>query len=236
VTSLSADTPRTRERRFGEEEVRRILELATRTDHGDVPTSQTGQGLTLAEIQSIGVEVGVPPEVVARAAAALAEPNSNPPRTSWGMPIEVRRTIPLPRALSDAEWDRVVAELRSTFRARGKITAMGGLREWSNGNLHACVEPTDNGHRLRIGTLKGDASGINALGATGIAAASLLAGLTAFAGATPDLAGPLMLGLAGAGALVANLVRLPRWARERNRQMAQIENSVRHIVAADPAQ
>lgn len=220
------------ERRYRDNEVRRILELATRPEAARPRPATTADGLTLADIQSIAVEVGVEPDAIARAAATLDASRTTGRRTSWGMPIEVGRTIPLPRALTDHEWDRLVAELRATFRARGKVTMQGGLREWSNGNLHASVEPAENGYRLRLGTLKGDAAGVNALGATGMAAGAVVLGVAAFSGGTLDaIFGPAILAVSGASAIAANLIRLPRWANQRQRQMEHIVTKVRAMTA-----
>ena len=87
--------------------------------------------------------------------------------------IEVGLMLPLARAVTDHEWEQLVAELRATFRAKGRITTHGNLREWSNGNLSAAIEPTETGYRLRLGTLKGDAIGINAMAATGMAGSAV---------------------------------------------------------------
>ena len=117
------------------------------------------EGLTLAELQAIGHEVGLPPERIFEAASALDRRREVPPsRTSLGVPISVGLTVDLPRAPTDREWDMLVAELRTTFRARGRVESTGGSRQWVNGNLHAYVEPTQSGYRLRMGTLKGNAS------------------------------------------------------------------------------
>lgn len=222
------------DRRYGDGEVRKILELATRPEAARPARPGPEGGLTLPEIQSIALEVGVQPDAVARAAAALDAAGAKP-RTSLGMPIEVGRTTSLPRGLTDAEWDRLVAELRATFRARGQVAVQGSLREWSNGNLHASIEPTDTGYRLRLGTFKSSAAGLNVLGATGVGAGAVVFAASALAGGAPDLAGPLVLALSGAAAFLANLVHLPRWAGERRRQMAAIEAKVLRMVTESAA-
>jgi hypothetical protein len=214
------------ERRYRDPEVRKILELATRPETASPPARTAADGLTLAEIQGIAGEVGISADAVSRAAAAL-DARGAAPRRSWGMPVEVGRVVSLPRALSEREWERLVAELRTTFRASGRVAVTGSSREWSNGNLHAAVEPAADGYRLRLGTLKGNAGPINALGGAGVLGSVLLLGATALAGGPPDLATPLILGASGITAILANLLRLPRWASERSRQMAHIEAWVR---------
>jgi hypothetical protein len=211
------------ERRYTDDEIREIFELAATAGLPGGPGQPGSDGLTLAAIQDIGREVGLAPDLVARAAASLDARPARRLRTSWGVPIEVGRVVPLPRPLTDREWARLVAELRSTFGARGRVSEQGGIREWANGKLHACVEPDDHGYRLRLGTLKSDAAGINALGITGLAAGALTLVSFLLSG-EPQAAVfvPTLFAGAGAAALLANRVRLPRWARLRERQMEQI--------------
>jgi hypothetical protein len=140
------------DRRYRDDEVRTIFGLATTEKPAEPPASSSPKGLTLAEMQSVGLEAGIDPDAVARATTAFDARVPRQVRTSWGMPIEVARTVSLPRPLTDHEWEQLVAELRSTFWAPGKISTYGALREWSNGNLRASVEPTDSAYRLRMGT------------------------------------------------------------------------------------
>jgi hypothetical protein len=219
------------ERRYTNAEVRKIVELATSQALAR-PRSRPAEGLTLTEVQSIGSEIGVDPGSIARAAATLDAGFDQPLRRSLGMPIEVGRVVPLPRAPTDEEWDQLVAELRTTFRAQGNVSVQGGLREWRNGNLHASVEPGPGGYRLRLRTVKGDAQGVNALGATGLVAGAAVFVSMILSG---EIAGavvvPTIFGTAGVSAFLANLVRLPRWAEQRTEQMDHIIDLARTIVA-----
>src|ERR1700741_1755290 len=103
------------ERTYGEEEVAQIFEAAAaRRGPGSTAPVPT-KGLTLAELQAIGGEVGLAPERVAEAAAALDLRRDVRRRTELGMPVGVGRTIDLPRAPTDREWEMIVADLRETF-------------------------------------------------------------------------------------------------------------------------
>ncbi|HYW08068.1 MAG TPA: hypothetical protein VE913_13990, partial [Longimicrobium sp.] len=199
------------------------------------PGAEGPRGLTLVELQEIGREAGMDAMEVARAAAALeARAAQAPERTSLGMPIEVIRVVPLPRAPTAAEWEQLVGELRATFRARGRVASQGGLREWANGNLHACVEPTENGYRLRLGTVKGNALALNALGGVGIFAgvAAIASALTG--GVPQDVIVPGMIAASGVAAFGANVLRLPRWVDARRRQMDFIAARIAAIMDGEP--
>src|SRR6185369_4846059 len=150
------------ERRYGEDEVREIFSLATTGDARDPSLPAEAGGLTLDELQRIAEQVGIEPARVAHAAARLdARGTPAPVRRSLGLPIGVSRVVDLPRAPTDREWERLVAEARTTFGTQGRERTSGSLREWSVGNLHLSIEPTDNGERLRLSTLRDDAVILN---------------------------------------------------------------------------
>jgi hypothetical protein len=217
------------DRRYREDEVRKIFKLATTERVAKAP-APTSEGLTLAEIQSIGSEVGVDGEVIARAAASLDATALEHKRTTLGAPVEVGRVVPLDRAMTDHEWEQTVALLRSTFRARGELTGHGTLREWRNGNLFASHEPSGDGYRLRIGTKKGNVAGFAALGGMGILASAITLVEHILVGSPPSLLPSIAFGAVGIGTLAANLLRLPPWARRREKQMTHIAATIKAIM------
>jgi hypothetical protein len=126
----------------------------------------------------------------------------------------------LRRNESGSNW---VAEFRTTIGTQGQVTTSGGLREWSQGELHIPIEPTERGEQLRLTTLKSDAMIFNAFGIM-MGAVSVLMGALVAAAGKPEKA-LAVLGLFGGMAPLAfgaNVIRLPRWARERERQMEAI--------------
>ena len=158
------------ERRYDEDEVKRIFEAASTA--AEAPRGS----LTLRELQDIGHQVGIAPALISE--AALAIDASRSPEPTSGLPVTVRETVPLPRAPTDAEWRMLLSDLRETFDAPGKVGQNAGIFEWRNGNLHAYIEPTTAGYRLRMGTRN---SGIVMTGIAGAAAlvwsAAVVAGM-----------------------------------------------------------
>ncbi len=217
------------DRKYREDEVRKIFKLATTERVAKTPAPPS-EGLTLAEIQSIGREVGVDGAVIARAAASLDAAALEHRRSLLGAPVEVGRVVPLDRAMTDHEWEQTVALLRSTFRARGDLTGHGTLREWRNGNLFASHEPAGDGYRLRIGTKKGDVAGFAALGGMGVLTSAVILAEHIFVGSPTSLLPSITFGAFGVSALAANLLRLPPWARRREQQMAHIAATIKAIM------
>ena len=223
----------TAERRYNDDEVAAIFEAASTTPatrHED-PAPQ--HGLTLAELQAIGKEVGIAPEQIARAAASLEhQPPPLPRRRDLGMPVTAAHVVELPRPLTDREWSLLVADLREIFAARGTDNSRGDMRQWSNSNLHAVVEPTRTGWRLRLGTMKADGLALNRMAMFGLAMAAVV---TVAVGGNPDaFRGVIMLGGIGAGALILNAFRLPRWARLREQQMQEVAQRALALIGSAP--
>lgn len=226
----------TGERRYQQDEVSEIFEAAATDRRSRTGALTSAEGFTLAELQSIGSEVGLSAARIAEAAASLElRRRALPVRTSFGMPISVGRTLDLPRAPTDHEWAMLVADLRETFHAQGRDGSRGNVRAWSNGNLHADIEPTEAGYRLRMGTVKGNVVATNQLGAAGIVMGVLLFLVLLLTGnLADDLIGPLLFAAMGATTLGYNALRLPRWAEEREEQMAHIAARAQMLIRAEP--
>ena len=138
------------DRRYNDKEIAAIFRAASEGPLSPQQEVPPEEGLTLADLQAIGREVGISPAAVAQAAQALDIRRETAARTFLGLPIGVARTVSLNRWLTDPEWERLVVQLRDVFNARGTTRSDGSLRQWTNGNLQVLLEPTETGHRLRF--------------------------------------------------------------------------------------
>jgi hypothetical protein len=207
------------DRRYNDKEIAAIFRAATDGPADPQPEVPHDEGLTLADLQAIGREVGIAPDAIVRAAQGL-DVRRGAARTFLGLPLGVARTVNLNRRLTDAEWERLVVQLREVFEARGSTRSEGSLRQWTNGNLQVLLEPTETGHRLRFRTLHGGARASIGVGFVALGAAAAVAIATGVSGAMGDsLTGILFLAAMGAGMIANGALRLPGWARLRGRQM-----------------
>jgi len=213
------------ERRYSPDEVSAIFAKAAEAEQSGRLPALRGEGMTLAELQAIGREVGIPAQLVAHAARSLGGVGRPAGRSFLGLPFRVGLNVTLDRTLSDPEWERLVVDLRETFDARGVVRRDGALRQWTNGNLQALVEPADGGHRVRFRTTNGNVRTYVASGLAMMIAGSLSLVSAVLGGgqvgprrlvtvALVTVAGALLMGI---GAL-----RLPGWARLRRRQMEEV--------------
>jgi hypothetical protein len=213
------------ERQYSEEEVAAIFARASETEHAALPASTQGMGLTLAALQEIGREVGISPESISLAARSLDQGGKAVSARFLGLPIGVGRTVEFDRPLSDSDWEGLVADLRTTFQARGAVRYDGPFRQWTNGNLQALVEPTPTGHRLRLQTMKGDARALMIGGSVVLGGASATLIAMAASGGLNSLgaaAGVGIMALTGLGMFAAGALRVPGWARRRRAQIEEV--------------
>jgi len=227
VQAPTAILPRMTERRYSEEEVAAIFDRATKAQVGAGSRRQLppGEGMTLAGLQEIGSEVGIPPELVAQAARSIDRRGRETTRTLLGLPIGVGKVVDLGRRLTDAEWERLVVDLRTTFDATGAVKTDGPFRQWTNGNLSVLLEPTATGHQVRFKTLKGSALGYmsGGLAFLGVCAAVLLSlALQSRLGDTRAMAALVSMSLMSLGAFAWGALSVPGWARVRRRQMDEL--------------
>lgn len=207
------------DRRYSEEEAEEIFRLAAESEHGATASLTPSEGMTLVQLREIGREAGLHPDLVERAARTL---DRVPPSTRrfLGFPLGAGRVVELNRELTDAEWQRLVGELRDTFDARGVIREDGAFRQWTNGNLTVAVEPTPSGHRVRFRTVRGGAREMMLMGLGMVGMGLVLLLVTALPGGPEtSLPGAGFLSLMGLGMFGVSAGRLPGWARLRQRQM-----------------
>ena len=216
------------DRRYNDKEIAAIFRAAAEQEPQS-PQREVArdEGLTLAELQAIGGEVGISSDAVAQAARAVDVRLGAASRTLLGLPIGVARTVNLNRRLTDEEWERLVVQLREVFNARGRTRSEGSLRQWTNGNLQVLLEPTETGHRLRFGTVHGAARAAIGAGFGVLGVAAIVAVSGAIWGTLGDaMSGIALMAAAGVGMIVSGALRLPRWARLRQRQMEALATRV----------
>lgn len=144
--------------RFSDEEIRQILARAAARQN-DSEQRQLGErsGITLGALQEIARDAGLDPlHVEAAAGDVLLRRDTAPVKTRLGIPAELRAQRRVGSGVTDAEWERIVVDLRRTFRATGTVSQFGPVREWISGAeasgapVHVRLEPTDGGTLMTI--------------------------------------------------------------------------------------
>lgn len=135
-------------RRYSEQEVNKILRLATTDTHD-------ADGMTLDEIVAVATEAGLDANRI-RAAAERLDLQHPYSGKRWLLGCEPYTEVvqSVPGELHENNWDEVVAELRSAFRGpTGSTSRLGKTSEWYGGGeltaIQVALTPEGNSTRVK---------------------------------------------------------------------------------------
>lgn len=139
-----SDTP-SDETRFTDREVREILKRAV--ERAPSRAVAKSDGLSLAELKTIGAEVGIDAarlDEAAREVAAKGDRRTNP---LIGAPTLLRFERTVDGEIDPDDITRVLSVIRRTMGRQGEVTEIGGALEWSAtgeaGERHVTVDSRD---------------------------------------------------------------------------------------------
>jgi hypothetical protein len=121
------DTP-IDERRFTDEEVREILKKAVEKAPAGALAKRAG--LTLAELKSIGGEVGIDPDRLEDAARAVALRDENRPSHFLGGPMVLHFERRVEGEFDPDDTPEVLSLIRRTMGQQGEVDEIHGSLEW----------------------------------------------------------------------------------------------------------
>lgn len=123
-----ADTPLD-ERKFSDREVREILKKAV--EKAPSRALAKGEGISLADLKSIGEEVGIDPDRVEDAARAVALSGAKNSFFLLGFPRILNFARKVKGELDPADMPEVLALIRGTMGQQGEANEILGSLEWS---------------------------------------------------------------------------------------------------------
>lgn len=225
------------ERRYSEEEFRRILDEATRAGEAPVPSpelialSGPRDGLTLSDIQEIARDVMVDPAVVERAARNLPDPRLiRVPAEHVGPFARVMRgELIIGRALDDREMRMLVLEAERALDRRGHIQRSAAGVEWRAEQGRVSIQVVRGETATRVSVVSDQFPEL--VGGSALLASGGLIGTGVMA---VSMAGPLLLAavplaIGGTiGLVMLNAVGRRAITRERLRQfLEQLDEAAR---------
>jgi hypothetical protein len=192
------------EQRYSDEEVRRILKDASRSEdlrvdaNEVVAPSSHSDGLTLDEIKQIAREALIDPAAVERAARDVRAPRSIrlPSRAASPLTRVVQGELLIPRRLTDREIRQVALEAERVLARRGHMRRSQDGAEWRDEEKRFSVRIIRGDTATRVAAAYDQSSelvgGSRFLAATGTAA--MVVALTSFAAPMLLAAVPLVAG------------------------------------------
>ena len=209
-------------RTYSQDEVREIIRRAAETTASRERSQSEDSGLSIDDLRDLAISTGLDPQVMLDAARSLdRDVEETFEKRLLGVKISAAHAIRIEGPFTDHDWHALVADCRSTFKAKGKVHDHVGTREWSNGNLHVLVEPAGEDVIVRMRTHNGQAQQFMGIGIA--IAVSIFVGLGSTfdsSSLTGDPLGNLMLLFGAVFAFSAFLyTRIRRWAQTRESQM-----------------
>jgi hypothetical protein len=121
-----------RDRRFGADEVRRILRRAAELADRDPDTSNVERALTRDEIERAAGELGLPRSAVARAieTAGGDAPTAQPDSPLLGAPTRLVFEAEVEGEPSEADREDLLEEIRNEMGQTGAFESIGGTLIW----------------------------------------------------------------------------------------------------------
>ncbi len=233
--------------RFDEHQAREIIRYAAE-QQAEHPTEEGA--LSLGAIERIGAEVGLSPDRVRDAVAALPS-RTDKPRVPGGilgapMRIDLERTIS--GELPVQEFEALLEEVRAVTGEVGRINeTLGNSLSWNSlsfqnslegtGRLiHVMVKPKDGATRIRITESAGAAPAVTVIGTVvgGSALGAALVGAMSSVGGSPVLAATLF-GASYGACYLASRTAFRHFIKRRMRIMTDLMNRLTgHVVSTAP--
>lgn len=219
-------------RRFGDDEVQKILEAAAELQErsGALGTG-SARGLTIQELRQVAAEVGIDPHFVDIAATDVDAPMEKRGSAWMGGPDSWHFRTSVPGEIEDEEREQIVLALRSLMGQQGEIGEVFGRMEWTSndgmGPVIIGVSSRDGATEIDMTANRAGEAGLyHGLGIPigGVVGGAVLA-------ASFGLSGPLVLtAIAGMSAASYGLTRLV-W-RKRSEQLERTYRRVMQRAAS----
>lgn len=115
---------------YSEKEIGTILKRAAELSMSEA-ASNAG-GLSLEELQQIGREAGLDPDLILKAASELER--HTPPREKnlFGGPIRYANDFILEGEIDGATWEEMIAAIRNSFKDPGVVSIRENVFEWTS--------------------------------------------------------------------------------------------------------
>jgi len=90
------------------------------------------EGVSLAELERVAEEMGLPAEQVREAALALDARDARPRRFLFGVPNRLEEDRVVQAAITPALWEQIAGRLRTRYGVDGRTSNVGTAFEWRN--------------------------------------------------------------------------------------------------------
>lgn len=115
---------------YNEKEIGAILKRAAELSLDE--TGPNAAGLSIEELQQVGNEAGLDPDLILKAAAELHQTGPKRTKNLFGGPVSYANDIVLDGEIDNATWEEMVSAIRGTFKDPGVVSTRENVFEWTS--------------------------------------------------------------------------------------------------------
>lgn len=115
---------------YNEKEIGTILKRAAELSQDE--SGPNAAGLSIEELQQVGAEAGLDPDLILRAAAELQQGNTRRRRGALVGPTNYSNDFVLEGEVDAGTWEEMLAAIRSTFKDPGAVSMRENVFEWTS--------------------------------------------------------------------------------------------------------
>jgi hypothetical protein len=229
-------------RRFGDEEIDRILQSAAELQAGAASVERdSGRGLTLEELRQVAEEAGIDPRFIDLAATDVDGPVEKQGIGLAGGAYRWHFRTSVPGTLGDEDRERLLHAIRSVMGQKGEIADVFGRMEWSHddgaGPIIIGISSRDGETEIDVSAVKStEASMIHALGIPfgGVFGGAAVAGLLGLSGGAAIPAIVVAGGASWGAARIGWKARSFWWERRLRKVIERVSSIVQDVAVIAP--
>lgn len=115
---------------YNEKEIGVILKRAAEMSQDE--SGPNAAGLSIEELQQVGAEAGLDPDLIIRAAAEMQQGSTRRKRNVLVGPTNYSNDFVLEGEVDAATWEEMLAAVRSTFKDPGVVSTRENVFEWTS--------------------------------------------------------------------------------------------------------
>lgn len=115
---------------YNEKEIGAILKRAAELSMDEA--GPNAAGLSIEELQQVGNEAGLDPDLILKAAAELQQTGPKRTKNLFGGPVSYANDIVLDGEIDNATWEEMISAIRGTFKDPGVVSTREKVFEWTS--------------------------------------------------------------------------------------------------------
>ena len=115
---------------YNEKEIGSILKRAAELSQDE--SGPNAAGLSIEELQQVGSEAGLDPDLILRAAAEMQQRGPKRKKNFFGGPLSYSNDFVLDGEIDAATWEEMISSIRGSFKDPGQVSTRENVFEWTS--------------------------------------------------------------------------------------------------------